>query len=121
MPDVFDRMMGGLHGLPDVLSTKATTVREVVPIVGETMTFIVQTYRQTEKGDTVFLEVVTGPAHTRLVLPPNVSDTIARQREALVARGRSRRAKAAAAARKEAGIAPAFTRNPGRGRRRKRS
>jgi len=108
--DTFDRMIGSLHGLPDVLAAKPTTVRDVSPIVGEAQTFIVQTYRQKDKGDIVFLEVVTAAAHTRLVLPAKAVDVIVRQRDALTARARSRQATEAAQARKDAGIQPGFMR-----------
>jgi hypothetical protein len=111
MSDTFDRMIGSLHGLPDVLSTKAATVRDVAPIVGEAMTFIVQTYRQKDRGDTVFIEVVTGAQHTRLVLPAKVADVIVRQRDALTARARSKQGKERARAMKAAGVLPGFMRN----------
>ena len=45
---------------------------------------------------------------TRLALPPKVTDAIARQRDALTAKARSRAAKAQAKARKDAGILPGF-------------
>jgi len=49
--DHFDRLLGALHGLPDVVSTRQATVRSLTPLVGTSETFIVQTYRQqTDKG-----------------------------------------------------------------------
>lgn len=116
MPDTFDRMLTALHGLPDVTRSKPTTVREVPPLIGEALTFIVQTYRQREKGDTVFVELASAAQHTRLVLPPRVVDAIVRQRDALTATTRSRLAKEQAEARKAAGIVPGFMRG---GRKRK--
>lgn len=108
MSDTFDRMMGGLHGIPDVMSVKPTTIREVVPLVGLTMTFIVQTFRQKDKGDTIFVEVVTAEQHVRMVLPPKAAEAVARQRDAMTRRSRSRAAKEQAQARKAAGIEPGF-------------
>ena len=108
LTDTFDRLIGQLDGLPDVISTKATTVRAIVPLVGSAQTFIVQTYRQREQGDTVFLECIHGDGSFRLALPPNVSDVIARQREALTGKSRSKAAKANAMDRKERGILPGF-------------
>lgn len=105
---LFDRKMGALFGVPDMLSTKATTVRAVTPLVGDAQTFIVQTYRHLEMGDTVFLEYVDEAGSIRLVLPPEVTRTIARQRAALTGRARSRGAKAAADDRKARGILPGF-------------
>lgn len=108
MPDQFDRLLGSLDGLPDVNCTKASTIRTITPLLGTSQLFIVQTYRQREQGDTVFLECVTNAGTVRLAIPPAVSDAIARQREALTGKARSRAAKANAQARKAAGILPGF-------------
>jgi len=118
MPAPFDRLMGELEGLPDVVKSKPTTVRSVTPLVGQTETFIVQTVRQRDRGDFVFLEHVSHRGTVRIVLPPNVSDTIARQREAAALKWRQKVGRDAAADRKERGIAPAFLKNPGPGGRR---
>lgn len=110
-PDRFDRMLGALFGLPDVLSTPPTTVRAVTPMIGSAQTFIIQTYRQRDgdkSGDTVFLEHVDERGSTRLVIPPAVTKVIARQRDALTDRSRRRGAQAAADDRKSRGIQPAF-------------
>lgn len=88
MPDAYDRQLSALHEV-----------------------FIVQTYRQRERGDTIFLEVVGVGGAVRLVIPPAVSNTIARQRDALTARSRSQTAKAVAADRKARGIEPGFMTN----------
>jgi hypothetical protein len=108
MPDVFDRLLGQLHGLPDTVNTKMSSLRVVVPMVGDSRTFSVQTYRQKERGDTIFIETVGQGQTIRIALPPEVADTIARQRDQLTARSRSQAAKATAQARKEAGILPGF-------------
>lgn len=109
MPDAYDRRLAALHELPDVTRTKPTTVRVVPPLgVGGTQVFIVQTYRQRDLGDTVFLEIVgAGPA-VRVALPPAVANTISRQREALTGKVRSAVARATAADRKARGLAPGF-------------
>lgn len=104
----FDRALGALFGLPDVLSTPPTTIRATLPMVGMAQTFIVQTYRQREQGDTIFLEHVDETGSTRLVIPPAVTRVIARQREALTGRSRRKAAQAAADDRKAKGIKPAF-------------
>lgn len=106
--DNFDRLIGALHGLPDVVSTKPTTIRTLSPLIGASQTFIVQTYRQREQGDTIFVECVTADGSFRLAIPPAVSEAIARQRDALSAKTRSKAAKAVAAERKERGEVPAF-------------
>lgn len=108
MPDQYDRLMGALHGLPEVASTRPSTIKTVTPVVGTNQTFIVQTYRQRDAGDTVFLEVVTKEGTVRLVIPPAVANAIARQRNALTNKTRSMAAKAIAQARKDRGQLPGF-------------
>ena len=83
-----------MHGLPDVVSTKSYVTRVVPPLgVGGTQLYVVQTYRQKEQGDTIFLEHVSETGTVRLVIPPQVSAVIARQREQLTAKTRSMAAK----------------------------
>src|SRR5437773_10918281 len=107
--DPFDRTIGLLHGLPDVTVTKTSVTRVVPPFgVGGTQLYVVQTYRQKEQGDTIFLEHVSETGTVRLVIPPQVSVVIARQREQLTAKTRSKAAKAVAQLRKERGEIPAF-------------
>lgn len=111
MPEYYDRQLGALHGLPDVVKTKPATIRTVPPLgIGGTQVFIVQTYRQREQGDTIFLEMVSSDGAVRLVIPPAVSNVIARQRDALTSKTRSRAAKASADERTAQGIKPAFAR-----------
>ena len=107
--DAFDRTIGLLHGLPDVTLVKTSVTRVVPPFgVGGTQLYVVQTYRQREQGDTIFLEHVSETGTVRLVIPPQVSAVIARQREQLTAKTRSKAAKAVAQERKERGEIPAF-------------
>jgi hypothetical protein len=110
MPDTFDRLIGALHGLPDVVTTKPSTIRTLVPLLGSAQTFIVQTYRQRDQGDTIFLECVHGDGSFRLAIPPKVAEAIARQHDALTDKARSKAAKAAAQERKDRGEQPAFLR-----------
>ena len=109
-PDNFDRLIGALHGLPDVVASKPTTIRTLVPLLGSSQTFIVQTYRQRDQGDTIFIECVHGEGSFRLAIPPKVSEAIARQRDALTSKVRSKASKAVAADRKERGELPGFMR-----------
>jgi hypothetical protein len=107
--DAFDRAIGVLHGLPDCTFTKTSVTRVVPPFgVGGTQLYVVQTYRQKEQGDTIFLEHVSESGTVRLVIPPQVAAVIARQREQLTAKTRSKAAKAVAQGRKERGEVPAF-------------
>lgn len=114
MPDAYDRLLGALDGLPDVVHTRPTTTRVTVPILGNSQTYIVQSFRQVGQGDTVFLEMVSREGSLRLAIPPKVADVIARQRDALTRRSRSKAAKAVAADRMERGELPGFMRVAGK-------
>jgi len=113
LPDPFDRLLGELDGLPDVVKTKPSIIRTVPNLgVGGSTIHVVQTVRQqftrtNKKGeevgysrDTIFLEVVRAGEPVRLALPAEVADTIARQREALAGKTRSKTARRVAAERK---------------------
>lgn len=114
MSETFDRMLGALHGLPETTSTKPATIRTVTPMIGASQVWIIQTYRQREIGDTVFLECVSSDGTIRIAIPPAVCDAIARQRDTLTGKSRSRAAKATAQARKDRGELPGFLRKKGR-------
>lgn len=103
----FDRLVGALEGLPDVVHSKPTTIRAMLPLIGIARSFIVQTYRQRDKGDTIFLETVGGEERSiRLAIPPQVAEAIARQRESLGVKSRSKAAKAVMADRVARGESP---------------
>lgn len=104
----FDRTMGALHGLPDVASTSPSMKRVVPPFGLNTHLYSVQTFRQKDVGDTIFLEHVSDQGTVRLVIPPAVADIIARQRDQITGKVRSRSAKAVAADRKARGLKPGF-------------
>lgn len=106
--DIFDKTIRSLDGLPDVIKTNASTVRATTRVLELTQTFIVQTYRQKDEGDTILIEFIGADGSLRLALPPVVADTIARQRDALTTKSRQKAARAAAADRKARGIAPNF-------------
>lgn len=105
---VFDHVLRSLHGVHDVTSTKATTVRHVTPVLELAQTFIVQTYRHKELGDTIMIEYIGAEGSLRLALPPPVAETISRQRDALTTKNRRKAAKVEAVRRKAAGIQPGF-------------
>src|ERR1035437_7007120 len=106
--DIFDRTIRSMNGLPDVINTKATTVRSLSSVLKLSQTFIVQTYRQRDEGDTIFIEYIGVEGSLRLALPPIVSDIIARQRDAIIDKSRSKATKANAMDRKARGIEPGF-------------
>jgi len=109
----YDRIRGMLEGV--ALFTKPSTiVPKVEEITGRSDTFIVETCRQEEVGDTIFVRCVDETGVVRMALPPRVADAIARQRQALTDRTRSRAAKSQAQARKERGEVPGFMRKAAR-------
>src|SRR5215471_12453908 len=114
MPDSYDRQIGQLHDLPDVVKTKAAIVSHIPPMgVGGTETFVVRTFRQREKGDTIFLQAINNKGTVRLVIPPKVAAVIARQHESLTTMARKKAARSVAADRMAQGIVPGFMRKKG--------
>jgi hypothetical protein len=98
MADNFDKTRGALDGLPNSSRCEPSVMRVVPTLgVGAVELHIVETIR-TEEGDYVFLEHVSGERTTRIVLPPKVTDAIARQRASLVTKSRKRGARQAVAA-----------------------
>jgi len=102
----FDRLVGALEGLPDMVKSKPSTIRAMLPLIGIARSYIVQTYRQRDRGDTIFLETVGSEGSIRLAIPPQVAEAIARQRESLGSKSRSKAAKATMADRMARGEAP---------------
>jgi len=119
--DPFDLAMGNLDGLPDVTQTRAVTIRTVTPVVGLTQTFIIQTFRQRDIGDTIFIEHISPSGTSRIVLGPKVADTISRQRDSLTTVVRRKVGKATMAERMAGGWKPDFGGKRGAGRKRKRT
>jgi hypothetical protein len=109
--DKFDRLHGALAELPDVSKVKPSTVVAHTALIGATQTFIIQTFRQREQGDTIFLQYLDGEGSVRIAIPPAVADAIARQRETLTTKSRKRAAKERAEADKAQGKVPGFMRN----------
>jgi|SRR5690348_17738310 len=107
----FDRVRGGLEGV--AMFTKPATVKNVQIITGKSETFIVETARHSELGDTIFVECMNEDGLVRLALPPKVANAIARQRDALTTRARSQAARAVAQERKERGELPGFMKSRG--------
>lgn len=95
--DEFDRRKRALTGLPDVVSVPQSNVDVQTPVLNLTQTWIVQTYRHKEEGDTIFLQYIAGGGESmRIVIPPAVAERIARQYDTLT--GKNRRKGAAQAA-----------------------
>jgi hypothetical protein len=116
--DEFDRLLGAYDGLPGTAMTKPTTIQSVTTLVGDTQTFIVQTLRVTKQDETteflVFLQhAPRQKGLTRLVLPATVTNTIMRQRDALITSAGRKTATRVAAERNAAGWKPTPPRRKG--------
>lgn len=105
--DEFDRLLGALQGLPDVTESRPATIQTIQPLLGTSQTYIIRTWRQIDRGadksrgqDTIFIECVKASGSFRIALPPKVAEAIARQRETLTGKTRSKAARANAAERK---------------------
>jgi hypothetical protein len=111
LPDAFDRALSTSKDRPDVVHTKASTIRTMPVLgVGGSQLYVVQTLRAPENGDTIFLECYGADGQHRLVLPAAVADAIARQRESLTTKSRSKAARKVAEDRAARGERPAFLR-----------
>ena len=101
----YDRVRGGLEDAGNTIKTRVATIRQVQFLVGDVLTYLVETIRH-EGGDTIFIEVTSKDGTIRVVLPPKVANTIARQRDALTKKTRQRVGREQAAERKAQGIEP---------------
>ena len=104
----YDRSLASLDGIPDVIKTRPTTIREIPPLGLGTNLFTVQTFRHRDSGDTIFLESFSAEGAVRIVLPTAVADAIARQRDQLSTQSRRRAGKARAERDKLEGRMPGF-------------
>lgn len=111
MPTSYDRLMASLADLPDVSRSRATPVRVITPLLGNVETFIIQTYRQRDQGDTIFVERSGPEGLERYYLPPKVVKVLIRQRDGLERQNRRRAARETAKARLDAGVRP-FVKKP---------
>ena len=82
--DRFDRVLGSIEGLPDVRKSKPSTTLSVMPLLGNAVTHVVQTYRSPDFGFLVFLQIVDAEGRSRILLPDKVCQAIYRQRAAVL-------------------------------------
>jgi hypothetical protein len=85
-------------------SVEKTSIVDMVDFYGNAVTWTVRTLRS-EGRDIVFLQRIDSHGGARWVLPPEVTDAIARQRDGIVTVMNKRRAHAAAATRKAKKVA----------------
>jgi hypothetical protein len=91
--DNYDRMINQLDGLPDVTSTRPSTV-DTITFLGTAQTWIVRTFRQRERGDTIFVQYIDAHGGHRFVIPPKVAEAIASQRDSATAKNRKKAGRA---------------------------
>lgn len=111
-PDAYDRAYGQAQGFPHTRPTTITAAN--VMGIGGVRSYIVETFRTPELGDTVFVQITGPEGLQRVHLPPSVTNAIARQRDTLTAQSRSRAGKARAEADRAAGKVPGFLRGKAR-------
>jgi hypothetical protein len=112
----FDHTLSTLNDLPDtdVFKTQPTT-KAVIPTFGiGAHTYVVQSFRQRKKGDTIFLQTVSEGKTERIIIPPEIAEVIARQRQQLTDKSRSAAARQQAEIRKAKGIVPGFMKKRGK-------
>ncbi len=104
--DRFERILWTVRKMPFIVHSNEITQTIVSEDSIGADTFIVQTFRQKDIGDTIFFTHIHGDHATRIVIPPRIADTIARQRAGLETKSRRKAAKAIAADRASRGIKP---------------
>ena len=92
-PIMIDKLFEAVAWLPDVTHTKPSTVVAVLSLIGEAQIWRIQTYRQHDVGDTIFLHCLDGQNQVRVAIPPAAAEAIARQRDALTTKVRRRKSK----------------------------
>jgi hypothetical protein len=106
----YDKLYGSLQSDNNTVTTKPSTVRNVL-FTGETETFVIQTARNDERGgDHIFIECMDANGVIRICLPPKVANAAASQRDSLTTKRRSIAGKVRAQAMKDRGELPGFMR-----------
>ena len=82
----FDHVLGLIDGLPGGSKTRPTTVIATMPLIGNAQTFVVQTFKDAERGFVIFLQMVDSEGRARFVIPNKVALALYRQHAALADR-----------------------------------
>lgn len=90
--DVYDKAIGLIDGTPGTRKARPSTVVSVEPMLGDSETYVVQTYK-TEDGFYGFIQKINRAGGARFVLPPKAMAALFRQKDALIKASRSARAK----------------------------
>lgn len=105
--DPFDVQLRGLSGHPNGASTQPSSIQSTDEY-GHTTHFTVQTVKWA-KGNTVFITQVSSRGSARIILPPEVTRTVARQAESVITMVRRNHGKRLADEAKAEGRTPTFT------------
>ena len=82
----FDHVLGLIDGLPGGSKTRPTTVIATMPLIGNAQTFVIQTFKDAERGFVIFLQMVDSEGRARFVIPNKVALALYRQHDALADR-----------------------------------
>lgn len=104
----YDAAMAKLDGAQGVTKSKESTVRTMPlwGIEGGSEMWVVQTVRQADVGEFIFVDHITDAGSERLVLPPEISAVLYRQRDAVSAKHRSAVSRATMQQRMAEGFVP---------------
>ena len=94
--DTFSTALRSLTGNPGAVRSTSTVT--VVDLLGNSETWVIDTFR-VEGEETVLLQRINSVEGTRMVLPPQVTSVLARQRDRATTVNRKRGARAAIATR----------------------
>jgi len=100
----YDRIRAAIEGTPG-FTRNQSTVQTVLPMLGWTATYIVETV-WTDEGRWLFVQAVTEEGTVRMALPSKVADAIYRQRDAVAGKRRSAASRRTAETLKAKGVIP---------------
>lgn len=103
--DAFSFELGRVLNNPSETHTRESTIT-ARDFYGNTASYIVQTVRTEDSGDTVFIQRISQAGSWREVLPPTVIAAIVRQRDQLSTKNRRRGAQRAQVTLAQKGILP---------------
>jgi hypothetical protein len=104
--DIYSETFRRLQDNPASVAAHGSTVT-LTTLLGHTETWVVKVIR-VDGRDTALLQRIDATGGMRLVLPPEVVNAMARQRDGISGVQRRRAAKRGAETRKEKGIVPGF-------------
>jgi len=83
MVDRFDRVRAQIEGLPGYRRTRPTTITSTMPLVGDSVTYVIESVRDQDGEIMAFLQILDTEGGMRLVLPGKVVNAVVAQHERL--------------------------------------